>query len=102
MEAYDFFGFLRMVVLGPLLYIKNQKPPRGVRKVETELQSEELKGLLSTMPSYERRGLLSSLRNAVNLYLQLRKTLYHGSISLRQETEKEVMIYFKEIENGNS
>jgi len=32
LEAFDFFGYLRMVVFGPLLDIKNNNLPRGVRK----------------------------------------------------------------------
>jgi hypothetical protein len=38
LEALDFLGFLRMVVLGSLLHIKNGNLPRGVRKVEMELE----------------------------------------------------------------
>jgi hypothetical protein len=97
LEAYDFMGFLRMVVLGPLLHIKNDKLPRGVRKVETELESEDLTKLKLTIPTYDRQSILDSLRNAVSLYRQLRKELFDNNVSLQNDTDKKVMNYFDEI-----
>jgi predicted nucleotidyltransferase len=99
LEAYDFMGFLRMVVFGPLLHIKNDNLPRGVRKVEKDLKSEDLVKLKLTIPTYERQSLLDSLRNAVTLYRQLRTELFDGKVSLQNETDKKVMNYFDEIEN---
>jgi hypothetical protein len=97
-EAFDFFGFLRTVVLGPLLHIKNDNLPRGVRKVETQLHDEDFKNLKMTIPVYERKSLLDSLRNSVSLYRQLRISLFTPGIQLQKETEEKVMQYFKEIE----
>lgn len=74
LEAFDGFGFLRMTVLGPLLHIKNKNLPRGVRKVEIELNKIDLEKLLKTIPSYDRQSLLNSLHNAVELYRELRKS----------------------------
>jgi hypothetical protein len=99
LEAYDFMGFLRMVVLGPLLHIKNNNLPRGVRKVETELVSEDFAKLKLTIPTYDRQSLLDSLRNAVLLYRQLRTELYVKNVNLHNNTDKKVMKYFDEIEN---
>lgn len=99
LEAYDFFGFLRMAVFGPLLHIKNNHLPRGVRKVETGLPGEDLQSLLRTIPLYERPALLLSLRNSIELYQQLRQVLYNNKVALQQETERQVMLYFYEIEN---
>lgn len=97
MEAYDFFGFLRMVVFGPLLHIKNGGLPRGVRKVETELKAEDLKALKSTLPGYDRNALLQSLSSSVVLYRQLRTSLFGDNISVNQKIEVAVMAYFDEI-----
>jgi hypothetical protein len=97
-EAFDFFGFLRTVVLGPLLHIKNDNLPRGVRKVETQLHDEDFKNLKMTIPVYERKSLLDSLLNSVSLYRQLRISLFTPGIQLQKETEEKVMQYFKEIE----
>ena len=88
-----------MVVFGPLLHIKNDNLPRGVRKVETVLKSEDLAKLKLTIPTYERRSLLDSLRNAVSLYRQLRKELFDNTVNLQNDTDKKVMNYFDEIEN---
>lgn len=97
LEAYDFLGFLRMVVLGPLLHIKNEKLPRGVRKVETALQEVDLQKLLGTIPVYNASSLLHSLRNAVELYRQLRELLYNDKVLLHKQTEKKVMEYFEQV-----
>lgn len=97
-EAFDFFGFLRTVVLGPLLHIKNDNLPRGVRKVETQLHDEDFKNLKKTIPVYERKSLLDSLLNSVSLYRQLRISLFTPGIQLQKETEEKVMQYFKQME----
>lgn len=99
LEAYDFFGFLRMVVFGPLLHIKNDNLPRGVRKVETTLNGDDLARLKQTIPTYNRQSLLDSLRNAVSLYREIRTELYDNSVQLQNDTDKKVMIYLDEIEN---
>lgn len=100
LEAYDFLGFLRMMVFGPLLHIKNDSLPRGVRKVETALASTDLTSLKSTLPNYDRQSLLDSLQNAVSLYRQLRTELYPSNIQLQNETDQKVMDYFAEIQNS--
>ena len=97
-EAFDFFGFLRTMIFGPLLHIKNNNLPRGVRKVETQLQEEDFKNLKLTIPFYERQSLLYSLHNSVSLYRQLRSSLFTPGVELRRNTEQKVMEYFKEIE----
>jgi predicted nucleotidyltransferase len=99
LEAYDFMGFLRMVVFGPLLHIKNNNLPRGVRKVEKELGSEDLAKLKLTIPYYDRQSLLDSLSNAVVLYRHLRTELYDNKVNLHSDTDKQVMNYFEEIKN---
>jgi hypothetical protein len=97
-EAYDFFGFMRMVVFGPLLHIKNGNLPRGVRKVETQLSSVDLEQLLSTLPTYSKTSLLDSLHNSVKLYRHLRGALFSADVTLQLQTENRVMAYFKTVE----
>jgi hypothetical protein len=96
LEAFDFFGFLRMVVLGPLLHIRNGNLPRGVRKVETQLPSKDFKLLRATIPVYSKSSLLNSLDNAVTLYRQLRNELFGPNVVYQTSTEEEVMKYFSE------
>jgi predicted nucleotidyltransferase len=98
LEAFDSLGFLRMVVFGPLLHIKNGNLPRGVRKVETMLGEQDFEELRSTIPLYTKQSLLNALRNSVALYQKLRRSLFNG-IQLQSETEDKVMRYFNEIES---
>ena len=100
-EAFDFFGFLRMVVLGPLIHLKNGNLPRGVRKVEFEIDKNDYKGLKSTIPKYDRQSLLNSLQNSIELYRELRESLFDKNIKLQSRTEEKVMEYFKLIEKQN-
>lgn len=102
LEAFDFMGFLRMTVLGPLLHIKNGNLPRSVRKVEKDLAPDNLAQLLGTLPTYDRASLLASLHNAVSLYRQLRADLFDASVRLHPHTETQVMHYFAAIESRPS
>jgi len=97
MEAYDFFGFLRLVVLGPLLHIKNGNLPRGVRKVETQLPSKDFEQLKETLPAYSRAALLDSLLHSVNLYRRLRAELFSSDVAWQSGAEQTVMSYFQKI-----
>lgn len=100
-EAFDFFGFLRMVVFGPLLHIKNDNLPRGVRKVEIQLSTKDFEQLKATIPTYSKEALLGSLQHSVNLYRQLRDELFSSAVTLQWETEQKVMEYFQEINIHN-
>ncbi|NTS40323.1 aminoglycoside 6-adenylyltransferase [Flavisolibacter sp. BT320] len=97
MEAFDFFGFLRMVVFGPLLHIRNNNLPRGVRKVEVHLPENDLAQLKATISSYDADALLQSLENAVALYRELREELFPTTVTKHATTEEKVMHYFLEI-----
>ena len=96
-EAFDFLGFLRMVVFGPLLHIKNGNLPRAVRKVETQLAANDFEQLKTTIPSYSRNSLFNSLQNSVSLYRQLRLELFTNAVTTNATTEEKVMKYFDEI-----
>ncbi|AFK02048.1 plasmid-related protein [Emticicia oligotrophica DSM 17448] len=100
-EALDFMGFMRMVVLGPLLHIKNENLPRGVRKVETQITKNDFADLKATIPSYDRKSLLESLSKAIEIYRNLRVQLFSSEIQFQQETELRVMQYFEEIKQMN-
>lgn len=97
MEAHDFLAFLRMVVFGPLLHIKNNNLPRGVRKVETTLAAEDFNQLQQTLAANNRAALLAALEQCVQLYRSLRNELFTTDTALKHETEKAVMNYFKEM-----
>jgi len=101
-EAFDFFSFLRMVVFGPLLHIKNENLPRGVRKVETQIASEDFEQLHKTLPTYSRTALLDSLKHSVILYRHLRQELFSTEVKLQFETEEKVMEYFQQIKQPDN
>jgi len=97
LEALDFLGFLRMVVLGPLMHVRNGSMPRGVRKVELALSRADLKSLQETIPAHNRESLLESLERAIALYRQLRTELFGERIELQTEAESAVMGYMSII-----
>lgn len=96
-EAFDFLGFLRMVVLGPLLHIKNNNLPRGVRKLEALVSDEDFALVRATLPQYSRMSLVHSLDNAVIFYRQLRTATFTAGIQLQLEAEEKVMEYLAHI-----
>ncbi|HVN57167.1 MAG TPA: nucleotidyltransferase domain-containing protein [Bacteroidales bacterium] len=98
LEAFDSFSFLRGIVLGPLIHIKNGNLPRTVRKAESAIGKEDLRKLLLTVPTYEKSGLMNSLGESVNLYRALRSELFDSTVRLQVETERRVMEYFNEID----
>lgn len=96
-EALDFFGFLRMVVFGPLLHIKNGNLPRGVRKVETQLPNADFKDLALTIPAYSKASLIDSLEASVKLYRKLRTSVFDKDVQMQSAAENSVMRYFEEF-----
>ena len=96
-EAYDSLGFLRTVVFGPLLHIKNGNLPRGVRKVETQLMTTDLDALKETLAGYEKKSLLNAFENCIKLYQGLRTELFDKKVMLQNDTEQQVLGFMKEI-----
>ncbi|HVF96322.1 MAG TPA: nucleotidyltransferase domain-containing protein [Flavisolibacter sp.] len=99
-EALDFLSFLRTVVLGPLLHIKNDNQPRGVRKVETKLPSKDFEKLEKTVAINERQSLLTALHHIVKLYRELRMSLYDSNVVQHHEAEHKVMEFYDKVKNG--
>lgn len=99
-EAMDFLSALRMMVLGPLLHIRNGNLPRGVRRVETQLDRKDLDALKLTLAEYNRDSLLNALVNCVKIYNGLRKELYDHNVKMQTATEKRVMDFLEEIKRA--
>jgi hypothetical protein len=102
-EALDCISFLRVTVISPLLLIKNNQLPRGIRKVEQKLKPEDLEALKGTVTTYNRLSIIESLKQNIKIYQELQKELYSPNIILRNETRQSVLEYFKsivEIETG--
>lgn len=94
LEALECMGFLRRIVFGPLLHIKNNNLPRGVRKVETTLGVADFKSLVGTVSLNDKESLLISVQNAVELYRSLRRDLFKDNISYNK-AENAVIKYFE-------
>ncbi|WP_210419422.1 hypothetical protein [Pedobacter sp. KBS0701] len=101
MEAMDFFSFLRMVVFGPLLHIKNNNLPRGVRKVESQLPAEDFNLPKGTIAEYNNASLITALENAIEVYKKLRLELFDKDIKYNQKAENAVMKYLAKIKDNH-
>lgn len=98
LEAFDFLGFIRMVVLGPLLHIKNGNQPRGVRKVETKLSLEDFAELRKTVVPMTKADLVAALWKSIKLYEDLQKHLFDTNITLKEDAAQEVKVYLYKVE----
>lgn len=95
-EAFDSFSILRSLIFGPLLHIRNNKLPRGVRKVETQLESKDMEQLKKTLPSYDAVSLMQALQNSILLYRELRVSLFPADIVQQRTTEEAVLKFLSE------
>jgi hypothetical protein len=68
-EALDFMSYLRIVVFGPLLHLSNGNLPRGVRRVETQLNSDDLAALKDTLAGHDKESIMRAIGHAIDLYL---------------------------------
>lgn len=96
-EALDFMGFLRMVVLGPMLHLTNGNLPRGVRKVEMQLAPVDLAALKDTLAGHDKNSIMQSIGHAIDLYRRLRKNLFGEEIILRKSTEEQVITFYNDM-----
>jgi hypothetical protein len=96
-ETLDFISFLRTMVLGPLLLIKNGHQPRGVRKLETKLSKIDLSALKETVVTLDKVSLIAGLRQCIAIYEDLRRHLFDDSIELKSVAEKRVKEYLATI-----
>src|ERR1700733_153187 len=53
-EALDSLGYLRKMIFGPLLHIKNGNPPKGLRRVETAIDAGDLERLKSILGEHNK------------------------------------------------
>jgi len=96
-EALDFLSFIRMVVLGPLLQVKNAENPRGVRKVEMNLAKEDLEKLKLTIAEYNTASIIAALEATIYLYRELRKALFSSEVNMQIKTELKSVDYLQVI-----
>ncbi len=95
-EAIGAIGFLREVVIGPLLLMKNGKLPRGVRKIETDAPAC-LPALMKTLPEYSARSCADALQVLIKLYIELREFHAKSGFVRREEAQRHAITYLSEI-----
>ena len=96
-EATDVLNYFNTTIICPLLHIKNNNLPRGVRKAEVLLSIDDLEKLKKNLPDYSKKSIFDSLENCILMYQELRKEIYPKNIKIHFETEIRVLKYLKEI-----
>jgi predicted nucleotidyltransferase len=95
-ETIEFISFLRQVVIGPLLLMRNGKLPRGVRKIELDAP-DDLPLLLKTIPAHDAQSCINALQTKIQLYLDLREYFSTDELKKHYEAEKYSVKYLTEI-----
>jgi len=93
-EALDFLSFLRNAVLGPLLLVKNNARPQGVRKIEFNASDQEIEKLKSTIAIHDFKSCYQALLNSIELYKDIR------TVKGNKVAEEHVTQYLSQIKNG--
>ena len=96
-EALDFLAFLRGAVLGPMIHLKNGNEPRGVRRIETSVDPNDLVQLTKTIASLDRNALVASTESAMRLYESLRDRLAPATLQKNDVAQLAVRAYLDAI-----
>jgi predicted nucleotidyltransferase len=94
-EAIDFLSFLRTCVLGPLLHTKYNSLPRSVRKLEFIISEADLHLLKATIPAYDFDSIYDSILTCVDLYNQLRLSVFDSNTKLFEKAERHAIEFLK-------
>ncbi|NRR23474.1 nucleotidyltransferase domain-containing protein [Brevibacillus sp. MS2.2] len=97
-ELIDTLTFMRNVVLGPLVLIRNGHSPRGVRKLE-KYALKELGELKGTIPIHSFESCYHALKNTIKMYQRLRQG---SEIVPRKEAERVSIEFLDGIYSGQS
>ncbi len=95
-ETIEFISFLRQNVIGPMLLIKNNKLPKGVRKIETDAP-DHINELTETIATHNLQSCIVSLENIIKLYIKLRENLFSDDIVIKTMAQAKTLLYFEEI-----
>ena len=95
-ETIEFISFMRQVVIGPLLLMRNGKLPRGVRKIEFDA-TDSIDLLKETIPSYSIESCIKSLNIIIKMYLDLREYFVTEDFIKRTQAESYSKDYLNRI-----
>lgn len=96
-ETIDFISALRVMVLAPLLQIKNGQLPRGLRRVEQNFTPDDFEMLKQTIPEYSVKSIVECVTKTIEIYRSLRLILFDEHVILRKNNEEKCVAYFEEI-----
>ena len=96
-EAIELISFLRNTVLGPFLHIKYDTKPRGVRKLEFILDKDDLDKLVDTLPLFDFESIKKSILACVEIYQNLRESLYFNNVNLSVDAEIKSIEYLNSL-----
>jgi len=96
-ETIDFLSFIRLTVIGPLLQIKYNNLPRGVRKLEFRMDIEDINLLKSTVAEYSFSSIKNAINNITKIYKDLRIKLFPKNIKYLEEAENVSLLYLNNI-----
>ncbi|WP_281890726.1 nucleotidyltransferase domain-containing protein [Paenibacillus sp. YYML68] len=92
-ELIDHITFIRSVVLGPLVLMRNGQLPRGVRKLE-QYGVSELEELKKTIPLHGLESCYHALKSTIHLYQRLRQ---HSDVLIKEEAEHVAIAYLEKV-----
>ena len=94
-DAIEGLSFLRQRVLGPLMQLKNGKPPSGVRNIEATAPAE-IPRLVATLAEHNPKSCLRALKSAADLYIYLRGYNISKLLS-REDAQRRALQYLNTI-----
>ena len=97
-ECIDGLTYIRSRVLGPLLHLKYQRSPRGVRRLEKIAAESDLAVLKQTVPGYDRAEIVRAIEKTAEIYKSLRAKLFTPDVELQTEAEKRALNYLGDLE----
>lgn len=95
-ETIGFISFLRDMVIGPMILIKNGKLPRGVRRLEFDAPND-LQKLIKTVPCYDFDSCAEAIRMMIDIYRDLRRDIGDESLTIHSEAEKLSVEYINAV-----
>ena len=95
-EAVDFTSFLRQMAIGPLILMKNEKLPRGVRKIEFDAK-DSIEDLKETIPTYDKDSCVKAIEKIIEMYLDLREDFITEDFVRREKAQILSIKYLNDI-----
>jgi hypothetical protein len=88
-------AFIRDQVLGPLIYMREGAPQRGVRRIEQKFP-DEAKRLKATLAEHDHESVKAAIQSAMSLYQELTADQLPADTPLRRK----VRAYVEGVDPG--